>query len=443
MFASRKPVFADRLIVFLAAVAARAGILVWAKSAIPDLFRWSLDSWEYMGMMLAIRDWNWGFYMFTLRPPGYSLLLTGFNRLFHLRAPQMLAFLPFQALLTSLSAVIAMHIIYRLTKSRSLSILGGLVLALDPMMVGAEAPILSEALFNPALIVSQLFLLRWLSKRRWRDFVICLVALQLMVLTRATGMYYITVILAVIIAYDRRLWRFALLLLAGFSLPILVWTARNIYYTGISTYSTAASYNLLFYKAVSTELLRSDKSAHELAWDYANELERRLGNPPPTVFPVGNYDYLYPQDADRYKMMTKMGFEKLREFHVLHLVKVPWTIYSHFSRNETLKSLIRPGIQIPLTLLSLSIFALGGVEWIREKRPLWQHIFILGTGAYFMLGTGFFMAGNTASRYMSALGVCWALLIALGLRRIIRWMVRFRIVYGRWSIQTGRDGTIN
>lgn len=413
-----KPGFMDRLIVFAVAFVARASVLIWAKTTITDLFRWNQDTWEYMAMMLAIRDWDWGFYMFTLRTPGYPLLLTGFNRLFHLEPPQMLTWLSFQAMLTSLSAVLAMWIIFRLTKSRAWSILGGLILALDPMFVGAETPILSEALFNPALITAQLFLLRWLDKRRWSDFWISMVALQVMVLTRATGMFYIAVIAAVVIAYNWRLWRYALLLVVGFALPVIAWTARNHHYTGISTYSTATSYNLLFYKAVSTEVLRSDKSADELAWEYAAELERRIGNPPPTVYPVGNYDYLYPQDSERYAMMTTMAREKLFEFHLWHLVKLPWTIFRHFSHNSELLAIFPLKFQAPWTVLLLALFALGGVEWLREKRPLWQHVLIGGTCAYFILGTGFVMAGNTTARYMTALGFCWALLIALGLRRI-------------------------
>ena len=93
----------DRLIIFGVTVAARFLLLIWVVVAGIDPFRWSLDSWEYMATMGAIRDNNWGYFLFVSRTPGYPLLLRGFNILFGLNSPQMVAWLPFQAALTALS----------------------------------------------------------------------------------------------------------------------------------------------------------------------------------------------------------------------------------------------------------------------------------------------------------------------------------------------------
>ena len=48
---------------------------------------------------------------------------------------------------------------------------------------------------------------------------IVLVALQINVLTRPNGEYYILIVLAVILIYNWRLWRYAVLLVAGFRPP--------------------------------------------------------------------------------------------------------------------------------------------------------------------------------------------------------------------------------
>lgn len=382
MTALKRLSLSDRLLIFFAAFAARAAILVWQKNSSIDPFRWSLDTWEYMAMMLAIRHGDWGFYMFILRPPGYPLVLSAFNGLFGVSAPQMLVWLPFQALITSTAVLMAAHVIYRLTHQRVLAMLGGFILAFDPMALGAQAPLLSEALFMPAMTVSQLFLLRWLERKRWRDLLICLIALQVMVLMRATALYYVFLVVAVILVYNWRLWRYGLVLLAGFSLPVIIWTARNAHYTGIRTYSTNGVYTFLFYKAVSTEALVTGHSPNDIAWEYSREIEKRLGNPPrphPDAFPVGNYDYLYVQDARRYGVMSDLAREKLFQYHVWHLVKFPWHLVKQFYVNETLSRLIPSRFQLVITVSSLALFVLGLWVWVRERRAIWQSLLVLLT----------------------------------------------------------------
>jgi hypothetical protein len=425
---------ADRLLIFSAAFVARALILLWFNTTPIDIFRWSLDSWEYTAMAIAIAQGNWGFYMFGLRTPGYSLVLSGFTGLFGLSMPQAVAWLPFQIALTALSVLLGAHVIYRLTNSRQVAILGGLILAFDPMILGAEVPLLSEAIFIPALIASQLFLLRWLKGRRWRDFLICLVTLQIMVITRPSGLYLIVVILAAIILYNWRLWPYALLLLGGFCLPVIAWTARNNYYLGINTYSTAGVFNLLFYKDVSTEALVTGHSPDDIAWQYALEVETRVGDPSALdrrYFPTGNYTYLYVNNPARYKAMSDLAFEKLLQYNAWHLVKIPWHILEDFLKNETLKFLIPSWLQAAITAVSLLLFAGGLWRWLRGRHPLWQHVLVPGTIAYFMLTVSFLLA-VPGTRFMSQLSVYWALMLALAVGAIYEWFA------GRARGETGK-----
>ena len=412
----------DRLMVFGMAFLARAILLVLVTWAGTDLFRWSLDSWEYTATAQSILDGDWGFYMFVLRTPGYPLLLAGLRLLFQLQSPQLVVWLPFQLALSSLGVVFATWIINYLTGDRRLALVAGILMALDPMMVGAETPLLSEALANPTLFGAQFFLLRWFRQRRLRDFGVAVVLLQIAVLTRPAILYFIGILLLVMLLQDWRRWRFALALLVGFSLPVAAWTYRNIHYTGIPTYSTAGVYNLLFYKSVSTEALVTGHTPGDIAWDYALEVETRLGDPDrlnTEYFPVGNYDYLYVNDAARYAVMSDLAREKLFEFHVWHLVKLPYHVFQNFYNNQTIK--LPPPLQLALTLLGFGLAGVGLWQWLRRKRPLWQHALVLGTIAYVVLGTAFYLA-LPANRYMTTMAPHWYLMMALGGVQVGGWI---------------------
>jgi len=408
---------------FALAFLVRAALTVWATIEIPEIFRWNLDTWEYMGMMLAIEEGDWGFYMFILRPPGYSLALTGFKTLTGITAPQMVAWFPIQAAFTSAAVVLGAQLVQHLTQQRRLALLTGIVLAVHPVFLAGDVPMVSEALFNALLLLAQLFFVRWLRSQRWREFFICVVALQWVVLTRATGQYYVLILLAAAIVYDRRLWRQAVLLALLFSIPVAVWIARNRHYTGISTYSTNSTYSMLFYRLVSTEKLITGDDPADIAWEFGSEIERRLTGDPdalPSSYPVGNYDYLYPQNSDRYRIMEQLRTEKLLETHVFNLVKFPAHLFNNFGRNYVLQRL-HPAwkwISVCVGGLSFLLFGLGVIQWFRVRRPAWQHILVVGTISYFMLGSTLFM-GIPDARLGSSTGLGWALFIALGSLRVL------------------------
>jgi hypothetical protein len=420
MTAANRLTSCDRLLIFGVALIARFALLIWVVVAHIDPFRWSSDSWEYMASMMAIRDNNWGYFLFISRTPGYPLLLRGFNALFNLDSPQMVFWLPFQAVMTAISVVLAAHLLFRLTHNRNIALFSSLLLAVSPLNLSGEVPMLSEGLFNLTLIVAQLCLLRWLERRRLADFLICLVALQINVLTRPNGQFFIVIAVAIILIRNWRLWRYAVLLVVGLSLPIIAWTAHNNYYFHINTYSAATVINMLFYKAVSTESMVTGRSPDDVTWDYARTIETRLGNLSKLntkYFPTANYDYLYVNDPARYKVMADLATEKLLQFHVWHLVKIPYTIYKQFSSFDTLSRLVPNALQPVLTFTTILLAVLGIWRWIRLRRQLWQHILVLGTIAYFLFGTAFYNPIPTM-RYMSPFGAYWVLMIVLGVTQV-------------------------
>jgi hypothetical protein len=415
--------FRDRLLIFSLAFLARAVLMVWAISRV-DIFRWSLDTWEYMATMIAMRDGAWDFYMFTYRTPAYPALLRLFSATFGLQPPQMTVWLPLQAVITALGVVIAAHLLYRLTRNKSITLLASLLLAVFPPNLAGETPILSESLFNVSLLIAQLFLLRWVSHQRLWDFMLCILALDTMVLSRATGQYIIVVIVLVILCYRWQLWIYTLPLIVLFSLPIILWTAHNNATYGINTYSTASAYNFLFYKAPSTESMVTGRSPDDLAWDYSHIIEDRIGNPPRTesnakAFPVGNYDYLYVTDPVRWQAMSELASEKLREFHLLHLVKAPYIIVKQFFSYDTLDRVIPRWLQIILALSTLGFGVIGIWEWIRQRRQLWQHVLVLGMVAYFLISVAMYNPISNI-RYLSSFGVYWCLFMALGIHALYR-----------------------
>ncbi len=406
----------DRIRIFAAAFSVRTLILLMVMASGVSILSWDADSWEFLGMTAAINQGDWGFYMFGLRTPGFPLLLSGFSRAFDLAMPQMVAWLPFQIALSALSSVLAADIVVRLTGRRGLAFVAGLMLAFDPIMLSADVPLLSEALFIPVLVFAQWCLLRWLDKRRLRDFVGCALGLQIAVLTRPSAQFLIVILIAVVLLYDRRLWRWALILIAAFALPIVAWTARNQYYYGIATYSTAGIYNLLFYKDVSTDSLVTGRTPDEAAWAFALEVETRAGDPnrlDRRYFPVGNYDYLYVSDAVRWQAMSDLAVEKFVEFHAWNVVKMPYHLLQLFTESKTMTLFIPLNVQRVIAVVMLTLFGVGVLNWCVGRRPLWQKVLVVGVPFYFIASSVVLLA-LPDTRYMAQFAPYWALLVVLG-----------------------------
>jgi|GEM_PF-1266424 len=417
-----------RISLFAAAYLVRAALVLIVMGSGISILEWNADSWEFLGMTHAINQGDWGFYMFGLRTPGYPMLLSAFSQGFDLALPQMTAWIPFQVALTSLSVVLSADIVARLTKNRIWAIAAGLLLVFDPLVLSGDVALISETLFNPALVGAQWLVLRWLTNRRIRDFFGAALLLQVAVLTRPSAQFFIVIVLAVILLYDRRLWRWTILLAFLFLLPIAVWTARNIAFNDIPSYSTAGIYNLLFYKNVSTDSLVTGRSPDEIVWAYALEVETLAGDASRLdrrYFPVGNYDYLYVADAARYQAMNRLAIDKFLEFHVWHVVKMPYHLLQLFSESRTMSLFIPLTVQRGIAVVMLTLFTIGGLQWLTTRRPAWQKWLVIGVPFYF-IATSLVLLALPEMRYMSQFGTYWALLVVGGAGWLIQRLRKMR-----------------
>ncbi|MFZ4828447.1 MAG: hypothetical protein ACOYLB_13940 [Phototrophicaceae bacterium] len=408
------------LMLLLLAFAARALTLLWGYSQGINPLHWDSDSWEYTAMVIAIQQGDWAFNMFTLRAPFYSIILSGFISLFSLSVPQLLVWFHFQNALTALGVVLGAKSIYLLTGRRSVSLIGGLILCLHPIMLSAEVPLLSESLFNVFCSAGLYLLLNWIKQPKLGFIIGSATCFAMAVFTRATGQYLLLILVVVMLLYDARRWKSIMLFVAIYSLPIIGWTAHQQHYYGINTYSTAGVFNLAFYKSISTERLFTDESAVEIAYRYAERIERAIGDDAKlsevqarTLPPNADHDYLYVTNANRYQEMAKIAQEKLFQYHAWHLVKMPYHILQMFHRNGMLEAYRNTPLYMLGTATTVTVMLVGAITWLSLRPPLWKVALVLGSCAYFIGGSAFYL-GLPAQRFLSPIMPYGSFLMAYG-----------------------------
>ena len=415
------------LLLLLLAFSVRAFTLLWGYSQGINPLHWDSDSWEYTAMVIAIQQGDWGFNIFTLRAPFYSIILTGFTSLFSLSVPQLLVWFHFQHALTALGAVLGAKSIYLLSRRKDISLIAGLILCVHPILLSADVPLLSESLFNLFCSVGLYLFLLWIKRPHLGFIIGSAICFAMAVFTRATEQYFLLVIVIVMLIYDARRWKSILLFAVIYSIPIVGWTAHQMHYFGINTYSTAGVFNLAFYKAISTERLFTDESAVEIAYRYAERIERAIGDNDKlaelqarTLPPNADHDYLYVTNANRYDEMAKIAQEKLFEYHVWHLVKMPYHVLQMFHRNGMFEAYRHTPLYMLGTATTITLMVVGLVIWLFSRRPLWQVALVLGSSAYFIGGSAFYL-GLPAQRFLSPMMPYGTYLMAYG----VVWFLQF------------------
>jgi len=184
------------------------------------------------------------------RTPVYPLFLAG---LIHLGGDRLSLFLAAQCLLGALTAALTTVLATRWCRPH-ISLLAGLLVAVDPNSVLRCADLRTETLFTLLLLSGACVVAWWPGgKSGW---LVAGILWSVAALTRPIGIW-IWVIAVVVIGMNRVSWRDRLLAMAMFLLgfcPLLgIWVERNYSLTGRRFVSTISTYNLLMYRAAGVD----------------------------------------------------------------------------------------------------------------------------------------------------------------------------------------------
>lgn len=315
----------DLLIVFLTSLAARAAMLAANATHYNQLVASGADQpllalggsdvpgWLAMAQYLRPNYWFLG-----ARPPLFPLTL---------RAVLLLGGGPVEAavlqmLFGALVPVVGYLFARRLLRSAPpgaaspdrLALLAGLILALDPASISTSATLLSEPLFNLLFTLFFLSLLVYAQDGRWRDLALACLWLAAAMLTRPTAIFLWIVAPLPLIAVMRRWWRPALALAVVGLAVYLGWSARNLAYQGVFTYSLQANYHLLFYRAASAEHLATGADTGDLYVKYAQEAYAMAGKDPAAIDESTFYSLISVKDPALYRAMGSLALDRLRRY---------------------------------------------------------------------------------------------------------------------------------
>ena len=178
------------------------------------------------------------------RPPGYP----AFIALVHLVSPSIRLLVILQIALTAVITILA----YRVTKllfDERAGLLAALIAAIDPVSATHSVYVLSETLFTLLLLLATWL---WLEAVRVRALplgAVSGVAYAMAAFVRPVGLYLLIVLVPLSLLFPKgpRKYRalLALVVTAGFVVPVGLWMVRNQRVTGSLLFTSNQGYNLL------------------------------------------------------------------------------------------------------------------------------------------------------------------------------------------------------
>ena len=184
----------------------------------------------------------------TTRTPGYPLLIAPFLRM----RLDLKYLVVFQHLLQVLIALATAIFAYRLSQSRSQTLIAGILLCLDLPSLEAANSVMTETLFT-AILTGAIWLL-WISAKRaekslgWIVLAGFLAGWSVLVRPITTYFFVLAAVYLLLVGRNFKLRAVFAFVLAFASLP-LAWAARNYAQTGYFTVSSISGWDMLGYRA--------------------------------------------------------------------------------------------------------------------------------------------------------------------------------------------------
>ncbi len=400
--ASSRRRFRDGLILFLGSLAILQ-LLFLFRVLIPHAGLRALgggDTFEYHELALSLLAGH-GFsnQVFGLRPPTFP----GFLALVYTLAGERIPIAVFyQVIFGALTTVMVYKLAYRLLRHHTASLIAGMLTAVEIGHIDTSVTMMSEPIHNFLLYLSLLFITDLLLRRKsWGAAAAGGVTMGLAFLARPITVYLPLAIALIMIIYQRRLWKHALVFLLVCAIPFTAWSYRNLYYADQFSMSSTTAYTLLFYKSVSVESHATHRDPEQVAIDTKLELERRLGHPVTREsiadYPVGRPEDLYTTDPVRQQVSMQFAMERLRKYPAWSVIMTGVSLVRLFDPSPAIP--IPAWLQIAITGVELLLAALGlfvvGKQWRNRLLLMLGPLFV----AYYAGLTALVLGGLYHPRY--------------------------------------------
>ena len=324
--------------------------------------------------------------LFLVRPPAFPVLIA-------LLGGEKLVVLLVNCALGALIATLAALVSLIALKNRSVSLLAGLLVALDPASVVYSAFLAPESLANLSLAAMIIFLsiglqrsaslterCLWLSGAG--------IALSLSMLARPAAYLLwipLTVLGGLFTWRDKRTW-IALALFALLSGGTAgAWIAHNGRVFGHATFSTIGVYTLLYYRAATVERLATGADIEAVYLRLAERVEARLDRSLPEGVDMAGARFThFAATAEMSAAMTAVALEVFSRYPHLYALTIPLGLARMYGHTYPLSGLWRiADLLWNVGLVALTLLGIG-LLW-----RAWQRFCVALTlliGAYFTAG---------------------------------------------------------
>jgi hypothetical protein len=273
----------------------------------------------------------------------------------------------------------------KVANPRRLALLAGIVMALDPASVSASTVLLSEPLFNLLFTACILHLTIFIQESRWLHLAFAALWMALAMITRPSAIYFWTAAPLILIPLVKKWWKPALVLMAVGLGVYLGWSARNLRYEGVFTYSTQTNFSLLFLRAASAEHLATDVPTEDIYVAYIRELYWEVGDEQAAEKAEAEdaWHFLVADSPELYTAMGHLAREKLVEYWPAVIIGTVPGAWRLLFVTYTLPDWIRPvEIGYHVVLYGLTLFGL----WRSFRNKDWPVFLIAGVPVTYIVG---------------------------------------------------------
>lgn len=316
------------------------------------------------------------------RTPGYPLFLAVLYSL----SRSWVAVLFFQALM--LSAVpLLLYLICRRLNER-VAFIAALIFVIEPTRLFYSNLLMTDAPFTLGMLAAVYFFFRWLDENRSKFIFVSGAILGASTLVRPIGLYlWIAFCVAILVRCGIRSWKkslFALMFfLMGFLIFVAPWMIRNRINFGSFQLSPLGSYSFAYANAVQFVHYKTGQPIADLLAEFSRPL---LLQPVEDSVSLRNMSY-YKTFSKRMIGSDYLGYAK---FHIIKTIPFFFTDGLReipellgFANGEQ-----RPNLS---NLFLQKDFVRGVITYLRVQ-PLPFTLFALGTGFWFLIWVGAFLA---------------------------------------------------
>jgi len=348
------------------------GLLLAYRLAVVGTPVESLGGSDVPGWLGMARHFSFDFSYWLMgnRPPLYPMLVALVYRL----GGTTLAAAILQIVLGALTPVLGALLAYRLLRATALphphrlAVAAGIVMALDPASVSTSATLLAEPLFNLLFLACLLSLTAFIQEERWQALALAALWLAGAMFTRPTAIYFWLAAPLILIPLMRAWWRPALALAAVGLAVYLGWSARNLHYRGVFTYSLQPNFSLLFLRALSAEHLATGASTDDLQVAYVQHLYESVGDFESAALAVPEHFWRFhvADDPAIYAEMGRFARQKLLQYWPYALLGTGVGAWRMFGVTTSLPGWFMP-VELLYHALLYGLAAWGCWQAIRRK----------------------------------------------------------------------------